>query len=260
MRRTGAPAAVVVAVASIASLAACSAAADVAPQVAVAAPAKHAVVAAPGRALQVEPDPVSGRRVSQLMAAQRMAVRRMASSRRTATKLSRAWLSIPALGIKRLPVEAYRGTADDAPGTRIQNRGIAASPRGPRGGGGPGEIGNLIITAHRTTHGAPLRRLPSLTHGGHVLVAADGMVYDYVVTRTMTISFRSARSRASQSAPVPGRLGKRATEASITLSTCRTPEDRAEGNYWSDALGNPEHRIVKVGVLAAVRPDRSAAR
>jgi sortase A len=40
----------------------------------------------------------------------------------------------------------------------------------------------------------------------------------------------------------------------ITLSTCRTPEDHAEGNYWSDRFGNPEHRIDKIGKLVAVGP------
>ena len=35
----------------------------------------------------------------------------------------------------------------------------------------------------------------------------------------------------------------------ITLSTCATQEDHAAGNYWSDALDNPEHRIDKIGVL-----------
>jgi sortase A len=39
----------------------------------------------------------------------------------------------------------------------------------------------------------------------------------------------------------------------ITLSTCRTPEDRAEGNFWSDRFGNPEHRIDKIGELIAIR-------
>ena len=40
----------------------------------------------------------------------------------------------------------------------------------------------------------------------------------------------------------------------ITLSTCRTQEDHAEGNYWSDRFGNPEHRIDKIGELVAIRP------
>ncbi len=155
--------------------------------------------------------------------------------------------------MQRLRVQPYRGTADDRSGTRIQNRGIAATPRGPRGGVGPGEVGNMVVTAHRTTAGKPFGRLPSLRAGDHVLVESRGQVYDYRITRTMTISFRSARDRARQSAPVPGRLGAAATEPMITLSTCATPEDFAAGNYWTDALGNPEHRIDKVGVLIVVR-------
>ena len=39
----------------------------------------------------------------------------------------------------------------------------------------------------------------------------------------------------------------------LTLSTCATPEDHAAGNYWSDAFGNPEHRIEKIGVLERIR-------
>lgn len=162
-------------------------------------------------------------------------------------------ITIPSIGIRSLTVLPYVGRADDLPGTRIQNRGAAASPRGRRGGVGPGEIGNLIVTAHRTSAGGPFRRLPSLRNGEHVLITSEGMIYDYVVTGTMTISFRSPRDIARQSAPVPGHLGRPATLPMITLSTCATPEDHARGNYWSDKFGNPEHRIDKIGVLVAVR-------
>ncbi|GAB2675412.1 hypothetical protein GCM10009743_59140 [Kribbella swartbergensis] len=148
----------------------------------------------------------------------------------------------------------YTGTADDRPGTVIQDRGVAASPRGRAGGVGPGEIGNYIITAHRTTHGRPFGRVPELNNGDHVLVTANGFVYDYVVNRTMTISFRKPAEIAQQNAAVPGRPGVTPTQAMITLSTCATPEDHAAGNYWADELGNPEHRINKIGVLVSRRP------
>ena len=111
----------------------------------------------------------------------------------------------------------------------------------------------MVVTAHRTTAGKPFGRLPSLRVGSHVLVESGGLVYDYRITSTLTISFRSPRDRARQSAPVPGRLRVAASRAMITLSTCATPEDHAAGNYWTDAVGNPEHRIDKVGVLAEVR-------
>jgi len=115
-------------------------------------------------------------------------------------------------------------------------------------------VGNFILTAHRTTHGRPFGKVPELQNGDHILVTADGLVYDYQVVQTMTISFRQPAEIAQQNAAVPGRQGEVPTRAMITLSTCRTPEDHAEGNYWKDALNNPEHRINKIGVLVATRP------
>jgi sortase A len=175
------------------------------------------------------------------------------SSLATPARQARIWLRIPAIGLQRLRVIAYRGSADDRPGTRIQDRGRAATPRGPRGGVGPGQVGNMVVTAHRTAAGRPFGALPALRAGQHVFVEAGDRVYDYRITRTMTISFRSPDGPARQSAPIPGRLGATATRPMITLSTCATPEDHAAGNFWSDALHNPEHRIDKVGVLVGTR-------
>ncbi len=166
----------------------------------------------------------------------------------------RALLSIPAIGLRDLPVVPYRGKPDDAPGTRIQDGGVAASPHGPRGGIGPGGIGNYIVTAHRTSSTRAFEALPALGVGDRVYVVAGGRRYVYEVVETRSTSFRSARSLARQSAPVPGHLGQEAVEPMITLSTCATPEDHARGNYWSDRFGNPEHRIDKIGVLVANRP------
>ena len=160
-----------------------------------------------------------------------------------------ARLSIPAIGIHRLPVIAYRGKTDDAPGTRIQNRGIAASPYGRHGGVGPGGIGNYQVTAHRTSHGGVFRDTPALRRGARVLVDVGRWRYVYRIVKTRWVDFRSARSLRAQRAEVPGRPGQRARRGYITISTCATPEDRARGNYWTDSLGNPQHRIDKVGVL-----------
>lgn len=160
-----------------------------------------------------------------------------------------ARLTIPALGIRRLPVIAYRGWTDDAPGTRIQNRGIAAAPYGPRGGVGPGGIGNYQVTGHRSSHGAVFRRTPSLANGRRIWVDVGRWRYVYEVTRTRWVSFRSPKSLRQQRAAVPGRPGVKPRKAYLTLSTCATPEDRARGNYWTDRFGNPEHRIDKIGVL-----------
>ncbi len=165
----------------------------------------------------------------------------------------RATLSIPALGLRSLDVVPYRGFTDDAPGTAIQNGGRAASPHGPRGGVGPGGIGNFQVTAHRTSSTRAFERLPTLGVGARVFVVADGVEYVYEIVRTRSTSFRSAASLRAQRAEVPGRPGVEATQAMITLSTCATPEDHARGNYWSDRFDNPEHRIDKIGRLVRAR-------
>ena len=163
-------------------------------------------------------------------------------------------LSIPALGLDGLRVRPYRGSPDDARGTAIQDGGIAASPYGRNGGVGPGGVGNHLITAHRTSSTKAFARLPRLRTGDKVHLVADGKRYTYRIVATRKTSFRSKRSLTQQSAAVPGRPSARPTKAMITLSTCRTPEDRAEGNFWSDRFNNPEHRIDKIGELVAIRP------
>jgi len=161
----------------------------------------------------------------------------------------RAVLSVRSLGIRDLAVLPYRGWTDDAPGTRIQDRGVAASPFGPRGGVGPGGVGNYQVTAHRTSSTQAFEDLPALRRGDRIVVEAGGVRYVYRVTQTRKTSFRSARSLAEQRAAVPGHPGRRATRAMITLSTCLTREDHAAGNFWSDRFDNPEHRVDKIGVL-----------
>ncbi|MFD3945344.1 class E sortase [Streptomyces sp. NPDC058579] len=165
-----------------------------------------------------------------------------------------AEISIPSIGVDGMDVVPYQGTTDDRAGTRIQDRGVAASPHGARGGVGPGEIGNYLVTAHRLSAGGVLRELPSVKVGDLVHVTAAGTVYTYTIVETRSTSFRSDRSLAEQRAAVPGEPGEKPTRAMITLSTCATPEDNAAGNFWRDANGNPEHRIDKIGVLTAERP------
>ena len=165
-----------------------------------------------------------------------------------------ARLSIPAIKVSGVVVQPYQGWTDDGPGTAIQNRGIAASPFGPRGGTGPGGVGNYQVTAHRTTKPAPFRDLPALVDGDLAHVDAGGVRYTYRVTATRETSFRSPTSLAEQRAAVPGRPGVAPTQAMITLSTCLTPEDHAAGNFWTDQYDNPEHRVDKIGVLVETAP------
>ena len=164
-------------------------------------------------------------------------------------------LGIPAIGVAGLQVVPYRGSPDDAPGTEIQNGGVAATPVGPAGGVGPGGVGNFIVTAHRTSSTRAFARLPELRPGHRVHVEVGGrearIRYTYEIVRTRSTSFRSPASLERQSAAVPGHPGRTPTRAMVTLSTCATPEDHAQGNFWADEFDNPEHRIDKIGVLVA---------
>ena len=165
-----------------------------------------------------------------------------------------ARLSIPAITVSGVVVQPYQGWTDDGPGTAIQNRGVAASPHGPRGGTGPGGVGNYQVTAHRTTRPAPFHDLPALVDGDLAHVDAGGVRYTYRVSATRKTSFRSPTSLAEQRAAVPGRPGVAPTQAMITLSTCLTLEDNAAGNFWADQYDNPEHRVDKIGVLVETAP------
>ncbi|RYB93306.1 class E sortase [Nocardioides oleivorans] len=166
----------------------------------------------------------------------------------------RSFVTVPAIGLRDFPVVRYRGSPDDGPGTALQDAGEMASPRGPRGGTGPGEVGNYIVTGHRLTGTAPLRDSPSLQRGDRILVRTGDTVFVYEVRRTRWTSFRRVASLEAQRSAVPGRPDATATRPMITLSTCATPEDHANGNYWADEFDNPEHRIDKIGVLVATRP------
>jgi len=165
-----------------------------------------------------------------------------------------ARLTIPKIGVDDLKVVAYRGFTDDGRGTRIQNRGRAASPHGPDGGVGPGGKGNYQVTAHRLSSTQAFLKLPRLRRGDRIEVEAGDVRYVYEVTKTRRVSFRSPASLAKQRAEVPGKPGAVADRAYITLSTCATPEDHAAGNFWSDEFDNPEHRIDKIGELVATEP------
>ena len=165
-----------------------------------------------------------------------------------------ARLTVPALDLRNLLVVPYRGRTDDARGTQIQNDGDLASPHGPRGGTGPGGIGNYQVTGHRLSSTMPFRHLPRLTRRDSVRVESNGWRHVYRIVRTRQTSFRSEQSLREQRAAVPGRPGVVPSRAMLTLSTCATLEDHAEGNYWSDRFDNPEHRIDKIGVLVRVVP------
>ncbi len=163
-----------------------------------------------------------------------------------------AYLSVPAADISRLKIVTYSGVPDDDRGTEINDSGLAGAPRGGWGGVPPGQIGNFLLTAHRTSAGAPMGRVPELRAGDEIFIDQGATRFVYTVASKTTINFRSAQSRALQTAAVPGSPGKKPSRAAIVLSTCATPEDNAAGNFWRDEHQNPTHRIAVFGYLKKV--------
>lgn len=80
----------------------------------------------------------------------------------------------------------------------------------------PGEIGNVVISGHRTTYLAPFNRLDELHPGDPIVVETQSYwytyrVYDSDVVKPTTIAVTY---------PVPYHLGQKPTRRLLTLTTC----------------------------------------
>jgi sortase A len=80
----------------------------------------------------------------------------------------------------------------------------------------PGQVGNLVISGHRTTYGAPFSNLDRLRPGDVVDVQVRYRTYHYRVTRTKIVS----PDAKDVTLPVPEQPGATPTARSLTLTTC----------------------------------------
>ena len=85
-------------------------------------------------------------------------------------------IAIPSLGVDAPLLEGIRlTTLDNGPG---HWPGTAM----------PGEVGNVVVAAHRTSHGGPFRHIDQLVAGDVVqFTTADGQIIDYSVTGTQIV-------------------------------------------------------------------------
>lgn len=84
-------------------------------------------------------------------------------------------ISIPSLGVEEPLLEGIRLTTLD--------RGPGHWP----GSAMPGEVGNVVVAAHRTSHGGPFRHIDQLVAGDRVDFTVDGDVEEYRVTGTRIV-------------------------------------------------------------------------
>jgi sortase A len=101
----------------------------------------------------------------------------------------------------------------------------------------PGQIGNLVISGHRTTYLAPFNGLGNLVEGDSIVVETKDTWYTYDVTGIRTV----LPTEVGVLLPVPDKPGVKASKALITLTTC-TPKYSAS------------HRLVIDGQLVTTTP------
>lgn len=101
----------------------------------------------------------------------------------------------------------------------------------------PGQVGNFVLSGHRTTYAAPFNRIDELERDDEIVVEAREARYTYRVTSQEIVE----PDEVEVIAPVPRKPDIRPIRAMITLSTCH-PEYSAE------------QRLIVYGVLKSTEP------
>jgi sortase A len=101
----------------------------------------------------------------------------------------------------------------------------------------PGQIGNFVVSGHRTTYLAPFNRLAELRAGDQILIDTRTDQYVYTVTGKKVVD----PSDISVAAPVPEHPRANPTKRLITLTTCNPKYSAAQ-------------RLIIFGRLATTTP------
>ena len=80
----------------------------------------------------------------------------------------------------------------------------------------PGELGNVVLSGHRTTYGAPFERFGDLTDGHVVVLETREGWFTYTIRERSIV----APTAVEVTYPVPGDADAEPTERLLTLTTC----------------------------------------
>jgi sortase A len=80
----------------------------------------------------------------------------------------------------------------------------------------PGELGNVVISGHRTTYGAPFNRLDELHVGDPIVLETRTEFFTYTVQRLFVVK----PSAIGVTYHVPDHAGATPTQRLLTLTTC----------------------------------------
>lgn len=130
----------------------------------------------------------------------------------------------------------------------VQGAGAEQLKKGPGhflGGGAdamPGQVGNFVVSGHRTTYLAPFKRVDRLLVGDAIIVETDDVWFTYRVRSKRVV----APTALEVAAPVPFHAGKKPAKRRITLTTCHP-------------MYTARQRLIIFGELTRARP-KSAGR
>jgi sortase A len=80
----------------------------------------------------------------------------------------------------------------------------------------PGEIGNFVVSGHRTTYGKPFNQLDELRPGDPIVVEVSDRYYVYRLTRSEVVR----PTALDVTDPVPEQPGRTPSSAVMTMTTC----------------------------------------
>jgi sortase A len=88
----------------------------------------------------------------------------------------------------------------------------------------PGQLGNFVVSGHRTTYGAPFNRLGELRPGDLITIQTRYRTWKYKVLDTKIVD----PSATWTIFPVPGQLGAVPTKRLMTMTTCNPEYSAAQ--------------------------------
>ncbi|NRQ31579.1 class E sortase [Nonomuraea sp. NN258] len=103
----------------------------------------------------------------------------------------------------------------------------------------PGQVGNFVLSGHRTTYAAPFNEIDRLRRDDEIIIEAREARYTYRVTSQDIVT----PDEVEILAPVPGKPDIRPVRAFITLSTCHPEYSAAERLIVYGVLKKTELRM-----------------
>lgn len=102
----------------------------------------------------------------------------------------------------------------------------------------PGQIGNFVLSGHRTTYSAPFNRIGELVPGDPIVIETKNSWFVYRVTEREVV----LPTEVDVIAPVPGRPGASPTRKMMTLTTCHPKYSAAQRLIVYSKLANAQRK------------------